>query len=219
MTRAEIEYVRDTYSKKNRKGEFSPAWAKSFDEMAKKTVVRRHAKVLPMSSDLDDLVRRDDDLYDLDGRGDKTAAAEMRGKTLGDRLAMLAGDETPAHDPETGEIKEPAPLVSPAADAAPAQGTPQAAKSDPPAPSDAPKKDPPPEPPQAQEKAIAETDPLADLRAKGDAAAAQGEAALNAWLDNGIMPVQEAALSKAGLIKGWVEVAVAADKAKARGRQ
>jgi hypothetical protein len=33
------------------------------------------------------------------------------------------------------------------------------------------------------------------------------------------MPVQEAALSKAGLIKGWVEVAVAADKAKARGRQ
>jgi recombination protein RecT len=36
-------------------------WATDFDEMAKKTVIRRHAKRLPMSTDLDGLVTRDDD--------------------------------------------------------------------------------------------------------------------------------------------------------------
>lgn len=35
-----------------------------YPEMAKKTVARRHSKVLPMSSDLDDLIRRDDHLYE-----------------------------------------------------------------------------------------------------------------------------------------------------------
>ena len=34
-----------------------------YPEMCKKTVAKRHAKVLPMSSDLDDLLRRDDELY------------------------------------------------------------------------------------------------------------------------------------------------------------
>jgi recombination protein RecT len=36
-------------------------WATDYDEMAKKTVIRRHAKRLPMSTDLDGLVTRDDD--------------------------------------------------------------------------------------------------------------------------------------------------------------
>jgi phage RecT family recombinase len=35
-----------------------------YPEMAKKTVARRHSKVLPMSSDLDDLIRRDDHFYE-----------------------------------------------------------------------------------------------------------------------------------------------------------
>jgi hypothetical protein len=33
--------------------------------MVRKTVARRHSKALPMSSDLDDLIRREDDLYEL----------------------------------------------------------------------------------------------------------------------------------------------------------
>lgn len=70
MSVHEVEYVRDNYSKKDKKGNFSPAWTKSFSEMAKKTVARRHSKVLPMSTDLDDLLRRDDELYDLKGGGD-----------------------------------------------------------------------------------------------------------------------------------------------------
>jgi recombination protein RecT len=37
------------------------AWTKHYAEMCKKTVAKRHSKVLPMSSDLDDLLRRDDE--------------------------------------------------------------------------------------------------------------------------------------------------------------
>jgi recombination protein RecT len=108
MTRAEVEYVRDTYAKKNQKGEFSAAWVKSFGEMAKKTVVRRHSKTLPLSSDLDDLIRRDDALYDLSGKSDR-AGTVATPKDLNDRLDMLAGPaeaELPPHDEETGEVIE-----------------------------------------------------------------------------------------------------------------
>jgi recombination protein RecT len=66
-----------------------------YPEMAKKTVARRHSKVLPMSSDLDDLIRRDDDLYDLKGASD----AEVKGPRLSmtaalDQLAAPSIDRT-----------------------------------------------------------------------------------------------------------------------------
>jgi recombination protein RecT len=97
MTRAEVELVRDTYAKKNRKGEFSPAWRRSFPEMAKKTVARRHSKQLPMSSDILNLLTRDDDLYDVEReRADRIQAPRV----LDDRLELLATGV----DPETGEF-------------------------------------------------------------------------------------------------------------------
>lgn len=40
MTVKEVNDVRDKYSKKNKKGEFSPAWRNRWGEMAKKTVLR-----------------------------------------------------------------------------------------------------------------------------------------------------------------------------------
>jgi recombination protein RecT len=96
MTRAEVELVRDTYARKNKKGEFSPAWRKSFPEMAKKTLARRHAKQLPMSSDIMSLLSRDDDLYDVEReRADRVQAPRV----LSDRLDFLVGV-----DPETGEF-------------------------------------------------------------------------------------------------------------------
>ncbi len=96
MSRAEVELVRDMYARKNRKNEFSPAWRRSFDEMAKKTIARRHAKQLPMSTDIIALLTRDDDLYDLGDRNDRIQAP----RALSARLDVLAGV-----DPETGEFQ------------------------------------------------------------------------------------------------------------------
>lgn len=48
--------------KRSRSGNSGP-WISDFDEMAKKTVVRRHSKRLPMSTDLDEIIRADDDLF------------------------------------------------------------------------------------------------------------------------------------------------------------
>ncbi len=73
-----------------------------YPEMAKKTVARRHSKVLPMSSDLDDLIRRDDELYDL--KGAKEEAQERRPRSLADRLDQIADGDPIDADPDTGEI-------------------------------------------------------------------------------------------------------------------
>lgn len=93
----------------------STPWSTDEGEMCRKTVARRHSKVLPMSTDLDDLIRRDDVLYNHGDASDKALGA---GKTaaLSDRLANLAGegsmlpdddgrnDDAPTIDGETGEI-------------------------------------------------------------------------------------------------------------------
>ena len=57
MTTAEVEQVRQVSRAKD-----SGPWASWWGEMARKTVVRRLSKRLPMSSDLDRLTRRDDDM-------------------------------------------------------------------------------------------------------------------------------------------------------------
>lgn len=60
MTLPEIERVRSVSRAKD-----GGPWKTWWDEMARKTVIRRLAKRLPMSSDLEELVRRDDHMYDL----------------------------------------------------------------------------------------------------------------------------------------------------------
>jgi recombination protein RecT len=231
MTRAEVEYVRDTYSKKNRKGEFSPAWVKSFDEMAKKTVVRRHAKTLPLSSDLDDLIRRDDALYDLSGKSDR-AGAVATPTDLNDRLDMLAGPaetELPPHDEETGEVIEGTTNEdSAAADhvtaetkgaeasaSSKAASAPDAAKKADPKPE--PKKDAPKGSPKATEAHQQASSPaadkqtpsaedrrkvlLADLVKQGDENAANGPRDLEEWLDG--LNGDETALLSHAQVKAW----------------
>ncbi|MBC6714731.1 recombinase RecT [Aurantimonas sp. DM33-3] len=78
-----------------------------YPEMAKKTVARRHSKVLPMSSDLDDLIRRDDHLYDLNTEGAQRDEQQERARSLAGRLDAIADEsDDVAHDPNTGEIIE-----------------------------------------------------------------------------------------------------------------
>jgi len=100
----EIEDIR----KRSRAGDSGP-WRTDYGEMCKKTVAKRHSKVLPMSTDLDDLLRRDDD-----EEGAQEGAAATRTspppRTLTDALNMVASlpeaDQVPAIDAESGEVLE-----------------------------------------------------------------------------------------------------------------
>ena len=56
MAREDVDAIR----KRSRSPDKGP-WSTDYDEMAKKTVIRRHAKRLPMSTDLDGVVGREDD--------------------------------------------------------------------------------------------------------------------------------------------------------------
>ncbi|WP_083919316.1 recombinase RecT [Methylosinus sp. LW4] len=99
MTVAEVEKVRAV----SRAGASGP-WKDWWDEMARKTVLRRLSKRLPMSSDLDDLVRRDDELYEFDTAKTNVKPDDEMPRSLSARLDALAGPSEPAHDQETGEI-------------------------------------------------------------------------------------------------------------------
>jgi recombination protein RecT len=78
----EIEDVR----KSSRYPDGGP-WVNWYGEMCKKTVARRHAKVLPMSSDIDDLLRRDDE---PEGGGTGSVIQPRPSRTLTDALNMVA---------------------------------------------------------------------------------------------------------------------------------
>lgn len=100
MSIAEIERIRSMAASKN-----SPAWKDHFGEMCRKTVARRHSKVLPMSTDLDDLLRGDDEIMDVKAEiKERQQAERLSGANVLDVFAGTPATETPAHDKETGEL-------------------------------------------------------------------------------------------------------------------
>lgn len=58
MSVEDVEAIR----KRSRSGQSGP-WVSDFAEMAKKTVVRRHSKRLPLSTDIDGVVHEDDEMF------------------------------------------------------------------------------------------------------------------------------------------------------------
>lgn len=108
MSVEEVEKIRGKSLAKNSGPWADPAF---YPEMAKKTVAKRHAKVLPMSTDLDDLLRRDDALYDFAGAREeaKTAPGKM---SLAERMAALAAPPPEAH--AEADPREPAAPDEPA---------------------------------------------------------------------------------------------------------
>lgn len=116
MTVKDVEKVRNVSRAKD-----SGPWKTWWDEMAKKTVIRRLAKRLPMSTDLDDLMRRDDDLYDFAGqRADSAPPLAGRRSSLRQLLAAPQREDAQGFsaefvtreigaevvDPATGEVTE-----------------------------------------------------------------------------------------------------------------
>jgi recombination protein RecT len=111
MSRAEINKVRQV-SKTGAVGrvydgkpvEPKGPWVEWFGEMAKKTVMRRHAKTLPMSGDLLDVEGREHDDALLIA---SSATAALNSQEPDAPVALPSrgdGDDQPAHDAATGEI-------------------------------------------------------------------------------------------------------------------
>lgn len=97
MNRREIEEIR----KRSRSANDGP-WVTDFEEMAKKTIIRRIAKLLPCSVEMQTAVSLDE-MAERDIPQDLGGLIEMQdAEVVGDS----GNGDTPAHDPETGEIRE-----------------------------------------------------------------------------------------------------------------
>jgi recombination protein RecT len=68
MSKQQIEQVRNVSRAKD-----GGPWKTWYNEMARKTAIRRLSKRLPMSTDLESVIRADDEMYDL--KGEQTAEA------------------------------------------------------------------------------------------------------------------------------------------------
>lgn len=116
MSVHEIERIRKMSKTPN-----GPGWTGHYGEMCKKTVARRHRKVLPASTDLDDLLRRDDDVHgsadfaerqqltgthrpklvDFKGAAAESVAEEVRD----DERKELPADQKPEEQPTVQKAK------------------------------------------------------------------------------------------------------------------
>ena len=92
MDTSEIEAVRSRSRAKD-----SGPWKTDYAEMCKKTVIRRHSKRLPMSTDLDEFIRRDDELTELEPL--PATATPVPTPLRPTRLAAVVGAEPAAADP------------------------------------------------------------------------------------------------------------------------
>jgi len=102
MSRGQVEQVRSVSRAKD-----NGPWVDWYDEMARKSVIRRLAKRLPMSTDLEQVIRRDDEMYDLEqprrvASGGNSAVREA----LGLLTQGTEADSAAAADPEAAAERE-----------------------------------------------------------------------------------------------------------------
>lgn len=106
MSIAQVEQVRSSSRAKD-----SGPWVSWWDEMARKTVIRRLSKRLPMSTDLDSLIRADDALYDVAAPAQDTPQTEVHAdapprKPSRLRSVVAAAEEIPTNDPIEGQFTD-----------------------------------------------------------------------------------------------------------------
>jgi recombination protein RecT len=79
-----------------------------YPEMCRKTVARLHSKQLPMSTDLDTLMRRDDDLYDFKGERERSKEiTDRRPRSVAAALDYFAGEPGRNGSPEPEALPPP----------------------------------------------------------------------------------------------------------------
>lgn len=101
-------------------GNLKGIWKQHTNEMARKTVLRRHSKQLPFDSDLATTFERIDGVYrdpgepftDEENEPENAPAGKKAGAAR-EKLRQARASETPPHDRETGEIIEDAEIVNP----------------------------------------------------------------------------------------------------------
>jgi recombination protein RecT len=104
MTRADIEKVRNVSRSKN-----SGPWTVWYDEMSRKTVIRRLAKYLPLSAEdnrLRNLLREDAETTEFEEMKQDAIASAQPQSLDAARMLGAPEPETHAHDAETGEVIE-----------------------------------------------------------------------------------------------------------------
>lgn len=104
MSRSQIEQVK-AVSKSGTNGPWGP-W---FDEMSRKSVIRRLSKRLPMSTDLEAVIHRDDELYELGTRSATAKSGTDATKALLGLPLLPDADDAAAGmtvDMDTGEVTE-----------------------------------------------------------------------------------------------------------------
>lgn len=98
MSVEEIEAVR-ARSKASDNG----PWKTDYDEMCKKTVIRRHSKRLPTSTDLEEIFRADDEMTDLDA---PTLEERLQEKPVTpSRVSQLVEAQTNSHGAKSEEAE------------------------------------------------------------------------------------------------------------------
>lgn len=117
MTRAEV----DATKARSRAGTSSP-WQTDYEEMAKKTAVRRLAKLMPLTVEAAEAIERDDETaYDIDSTATEAAVESSQALSASVKASMAAkrARKLPIHD-NTGAVEdaitssepEPVPLPS-----------------------------------------------------------------------------------------------------------
>lgn len=101
MSVSDVEKVRNA----SRAGKFGP-WVDWWDEMAKKTVIRRMAKRLPSSADVDQMMDNDNDQYDFQQRRQEpvnvTPTPEAQTEPLSRLKASMGVTDAPGETEQPG---------------------------------------------------------------------------------------------------------------------